>query len=133
MQFKVPAAVETGFIDHRFGDVRRGITRQYRAETIHGLVVHGDGVIGGNARRVVRRSVMLVDAGGFAFVRWFQLGSGTVRAEDIGGDRVGVPVDDEVEAVGEECLKHQLDVIGRSAGRGAGIHVVVVQVEPGWA
>jgi hypothetical protein len=46
---------------------------------------------------------------------------------------VGVLAEDEVEALGEEGLQHEVDVVGRGAAGGVGGDVETVGVEPGGA
>ena len=115
--------------------VESGVVPDGVAEPRHGLVVAGDGVVAGNAGRKVGGGVVFVDLGCLALAGGLEIGAGTafIDAQDVGGDGMGVLAEDEVEALGEEGLQHELDVVGRAAAGGAGGDIEAVGLEPGGA
>ena len=98
--------IDDGLVEISAGDVVEGV-----GESGHGEVLAVDGDVGrGAGGRVWRRRKW--DAG--AFTGAFRLGhlrlSGA-GGEDVGWHGSGAGLDDEVEAVGEEGAKHELDVV----------------------
>jgi hypothetical protein len=60
-------------------------------------------------------------------------GAALVDGEEEGGDGFGVLVEDEVEALGEEGLEHEFEVVGGGGAGRAGGDVEAVEIKPGGA